>query len=954
MKVCLSCMDDEEEVVFRCKGDGGICSYQLCGSCVRLAFYDSSGANSSFCPQCKTPSALDMIAAVCGKGAIMAIEQKLRRTVEFKLKEENMSKEASRTNANDLTEKARQLFNDLAEKINLKCPRCNMAFHDYDGCNALKCGVPTCKAAFCAICLKDCGQDAHQHVQQTHNDLFDKNAFKRSKIHRAKTHIELLKNKLSNEPFELKQLVLNHIEKAKLTEDLSGTTDKSSKVSSFYDLTKASLLHATRNDRLALLSNAETYNGIKNIVRDDISPRCVIPSNYRLSLMRTDSNNVYKIHLQHNVVENGKHWVTINNIADHFKENPKVESLLNIASALRCAVVAFEGYPQLFQTSQSRDRSIGTQLGEDQICIVLKSVDRNGEVENDEKFMPYQLIVLGLNQNKRMMLLQKHVEETPVSTLMFEPLLHMIGAGRPSSVITELEMETPKSLSELNEEQLQVAHPLRLKTAMEVAGPPGTGKTKTIVELVRALLRCTTFDILLLSERNGAINAVAEKFKGTCLNGSGKNMEVTDLQVWTSVMTYGFGESMGESTKIFTLDEKLRKDDKLKMLPYRFHPELADLKEKCDLINAATTSLSNALRSKIAEVVRDFGTHFEESYAVSRSKAIEENRVELTSPLSIISTLEAATEDIGCLLDKAYEARSKYVDEALTSDLIVRHSALLGRLVCIRTDKEKETNDKQPWDAKNATKRLCYLLRQFVNALKLNMFSSDNASSLYKEKTKADDEYRALHARLKQELPELARLHMSTIGSSHLLPGCKSSPDDELVDMFGQVTLGNSIHKDENSTPKETIVIFDESGCIPAFELLGLSRLKRTIKALVMVGDKHQLPPYDPSAGRRFGRINSYDKGRRRVSKPEPTQSLLDWSALEVGAGKIMLTKQYRVPKDIAEMLNHRVYRGQYNTCPRANVPLSGLYMINVPWSEGPKRKYVNPNEVEKGLELLK
>lgn len=89
-------MDDEEEVVFRCKGDGGICSYQLCGSCVRLAFYDSSGANSSFCPQCKTPSALDMIAAVCGKGAIMAIEQKLRRTVEFKLKEENMSKEASR------------------------------------------------------------------------------------------------------------------------------------------------------------------------------------------------------------------------------------------------------------------------------------------------------------------------------------------------------------------------------------------------------------------------------------------------------------------------------------------------------------------------------------------------------------------------------------------------------------------------------------------------------------------------------------------------------------------------------------------------------------------------------------------------------------------------------------------------------------------------------------------
>ena len=52
-------------------------------------------------------------------------------------------------------------------------------------------------------------------------------------------------------------------------------------------------------------------------------------------------------------------------------------------------------------------------------------------------------------------------------------------------------------------------------------------------------------------------------------------------------------------------------------------------------------------------------------------------------------------------------------------------------------------------------------------------------------------------------------------------------------------------------------------------------------------------------------------------------------------------------------MLNHRVYRGQYITCPSANVPMSGLRMINVPWSEGPKRKYVNPNEVEKGLDLL-
>ena len=121
-----------------------------------------------------------------------------------------------------------------------------------------------------------------------------------------------------------------------------------------------------------------------------------------------------------------------------------------------------------------------------------------------------------------------------------------------------METEILGSQSGLNEEQQKIAHPLRLKTAMEVAGPPGTGKTKTIVELVRALLRCASHDILLMSERNGAINAVAEKLKSESLKLNGEKMEVTDLELWTSVMAYGAGETMGESTTLFTLNEKLK------------------------------------------------------------------------------------------------------------------------------------------------------------------------------------------------------------------------------------------------------------------------------------------------------------------------------------------------------------------------------------------------------------
>ena len=45
-----------------------------------------------------------------------------------------------------------------------RCPRCQQAFHDFDGCFALTCSNKRCKAAFCAWCLTDCGLDAHAHV----------------------------------------------------------------------------------------------------------------------------------------------------------------------------------------------------------------------------------------------------------------------------------------------------------------------------------------------------------------------------------------------------------------------------------------------------------------------------------------------------------------------------------------------------------------------------------------------------------------------------------------------------------------------------------------------------------------------------------------------------------------------------------------------------------------------
>jgi len=152
------------------------------------------------------------------------------------------------------------------------------------------------------------------------------------------------------------------------------------------------------------------------------------------------------------------------------------------------------------------------------------------------------------------------------------------------------------------------------------------------------------------------------------------------------------------------------------------------------------------------------------------------------------------------------------------------------------------------------------------------------------------------------------------------------------------MTLNDTDEDCESDPPKETICIFDESGCIPAYELFGLTRLGRPIKALLLVGDKHQLPPYDPKQGRSFGRGNSFSNATAngQSKRDEKMQSLLDVSALTVDSGKIMLTMQYRVPRDIAEMLNIRVYRGNCKTCPNAGVPMSGMsqQILNVHWSK--------------------
>jgi hypothetical protein len=73
----------------------------------------------------------------------------------------------ARQTATDRAERLRKMrLHILDEVVNLRCPRCKTVFLDYEGCDALTCGVAGCGCAFCALCLKDCGNDAHPHVRE--------------------------------------------------------------------------------------------------------------------------------------------------------------------------------------------------------------------------------------------------------------------------------------------------------------------------------------------------------------------------------------------------------------------------------------------------------------------------------------------------------------------------------------------------------------------------------------------------------------------------------------------------------------------------------------------------------------------------------------------------------------------------------------------------------------------
>jgi hypothetical protein len=365
----------------------------------------------------------------------------------------------------------------------------------------------------------------------------------------------------------------------------------------------------------------------------------------------------------------------------------------------------------------------------------------------------------------------------------------------------------------------------------------------------------------------------------------------------------------------------------------------AKIKEQRDRLEA----LAKEQRELLSANMVLFGkSHRVESARLQSDAILDPKAKDLSRPTDVINFLNMTHRNIKEII---LSGASK-LTETIVDGLVDQADLLLGRVLPKRSVREKRlspTTWRTPERITEIMSILRALERMLLSTLQHELFDADKADSMAQKVRDLDHELKEREEHFRTELVRHSRLQMCTIGSSHKLPsqGRADEDEDNISHLMGNLKIDSS--GKGGSSNSQTVVIFDEAGCIPSYELLGLSRLDCEIVALYVVGDVHQLPPYDPGSG-------NYRPGQG--PRPEKMHSLLDVSFPATKKdNRVMLTVQYRVPRDIAELLNHRIYRGNYQTPPEARVPHKGFHFVNVPYAE--PKKYVNENEIEVVLELI-
>jgi hypothetical protein len=219
--------------------------------------------------------------------------------------------------------------------------------------------------------------------------------------------------------------------------------------------------------------------------------------------------------------------------------------------------------PELYQAGRQEGN-----LADDDVSVQFQRLGKDGNLVADVVTLNSIIVhaapndeveILGINQNLRLVLLERHIRESHADVLLFDPLRHFVGCGPPRRVFADIKKLAPATFHELNEQQQSVAHPLSLMTAMDVAGPRGVERQRPLpssfaqswnAQITMLLSSLRGMEPLMLLPINSPASCLTRR--------SDKVVGITDIPLWMSLMSFGAGSAMGSSTMLFTLDEKIK------------------------------------------------------------------------------------------------------------------------------------------------------------------------------------------------------------------------------------------------------------------------------------------------------------------------------------------------------------------------------------------------------------
>ena len=814
------------------------------------------------------------------------LKKDIETNFEYEIGDKNLEiKELKNKLSNkELSEK---MYSELQELLFLRCPwECNTIIDDFDGCNAITCDE--CKKEFCAICFEKCG-DAHDHIRKNHSGkLFKKSLFEDYK--------ENHRNKIFKDYCYNKSLEETNMLKARFFEKYERKTNEI-RVDKFKD------------DMIEILENIIENKDFDKINNTD-KIRLICTSEEKP--IKNGTINILKLIIQIFIIDDDKNTRKWENI-DNKNENIVPENLLIEYDNLKSYLKLKNG-------------------------ILISNINEEYEINNKIiEFYDDYFIVKCIKEYDReynnLQIWKKNDKINPI-------IKTFIGARQPEPIITDI-IEKKKFNENLNEYQQKILNLNELNDVNIIEGPPGTGKSYMITALIQKINNeLSDFNIILLSEKNGAIGAVMEHLN---------NRMLEDEELLFSLISFG-SENANEITKKYFKNNKLNYYSKYIDINIEINNTIEIKKKynnniekiyKSELNNLEDFLKENNFNYKnLLDIIKNF--IFNNSIDKEqikflkiedcKNKIYEDNLnkfkeydIDKDFKREDLETMEIDTIEFDNFI-KLMEENNQIVQNNFEEKKFL--NLIEENIISIINEDIIEENNKKKEKTKEEIEQKIKIIKDFFKEYIYNLIDIflmcnpivNNIKILNNQIQELNKEKNNIKKDFEDKCDEKQNIFTSTIGSLN-----------RLLEHFEII-----------KNIKKTIVIIDEGSTIPIHELGTLSLIKQKIISLVLVGDPNQLPPFGKLIKNNNSKYNKYNK---EITIP----SIFDKKYLKVKSNHLEM--QYRIPFEIAEILNKYVYNNKYNTIETKKYCLDTVRIINST-TEDIKKENINEGEADKVVKI--